>query len=457
MKMLTLRNKVGYMFGDIGNNMSFAMSSTFLLAFYVDVIGISAAAVGTLFLLARVWDGINDPMMGTLAEFRYAKLNNPTADKFRPFIKWGSFTLAASAILMFIVPESLSEGQKLAWVYLTYITWGMCYTICNISYGSLASSMTQDAAEQASLSTFRTLGAIVGSTMVKFVVPIMLTLFADDIGKGYLFAMVALGLFGITCHMIAVFSTKENIKPEPAPMTPLTQQLKSLASNRPLIAVSLAGLCCLTALYGVGATLIFWIKSNMDNALEILAYTGIIDLGAMIVILLVTPKLTARFGVRNIIMLCSLMTLILCTVGYFFVETPMQYLAFYTSEKLFSMFTVAIMWCLVSDCIEYNQYKSGKREAGVIYASYSLSRKVAGALAGALAGVGIGVIGYDPSLATQTIETQNGLHAMIFLLPAVASIAMFLIFKFMWNITPEKREKMVLHNQAMMKLGAEVK
>lgn len=453
MKMLTLKNKLGYMCGDIGNNMSFALSSTFLLAFYVDIAGISAAAVGTLFLLARIWDGINDPIMGTLAEKRYAKLNNIKADKFRPYLLKGSFMLAAAAVLMFWVPDSLSGGEKIAWAYFTYITWGMCYTFLNIPYGSLASSMTQDASEQASLSTFRTMGAIIGSSAVKAIVPIMLGFFADDAATGYMVAVAACGLIGMTAHLTAFLTTKENIKTEPQPVTPLKQQLKSLSQNRPLIAVSLAGLCCLTALYGVGATLIFWIKSNMGGQLEILAYTGIIDIVAMIFILLVTPKLTSKFGVRSIIMACSVVTMILCLGGYFLVSTPTDYLVFYTLEKAFGMFTVAIMWCLVTDCIEYNQYKTGKREAGVIYSAYSLSRKVAGALAGAMAGVGIGIIGYDPSLATQTIATQEGLHAMIFLLPAGAAFAMFLIFKFLWNITPEKREQMVKHNQAMLKLG----
>lgn len=452
--MITLRNKIGYACGDIGNNMSFAMTSTFLLAYYVDVLGITAAAVGTLFLLARIFDGLNDPLMGTIAERRYAKLNDINADKFRPYLLKGAFILASVSTLLFWIPESLSDGQKLAWAYLTYFSWGMAYTFINIPYGSLASSMTQDAEEQAALSTFRTFGAIAGGAIVKLMVPIMLTFFADDIGTGYLAAMAACGIIGMAAHLTAYLNTKENIKAEPQPMTPLKQQVKSLFTNKLLLAVSGAALCCLTALYGMGATIIFWIQSNLDNALSVLAITGIVDVAVMVIMLFITPYLVKRFGIRKLVMICCTITIIFNLTAYFVVDKPSYFLAFYITDKLFSLFPVALMWGLVADCIEYSQYKTGKREAGVIYASYSLSRKLAGAMAGFIAAVGIGVIGYDPGLAVQTIETQNGLQAMMFLMPAAANAMMFLIFAFFWDLTPEKREEMIKHNQAMLKLGA---
>ncbi|ROV57570.1 MFS transporter [Vibrio ponticus] len=453
MKMLTLRNKLGYMCGDIGNNMSFAMSSTFLLAFYVDVIGLSAAAVGTLFLLARIWDGFNDPLMGTIAERRYAKLNNINADKFRPYLLKGSFLLAGCATLIFWVPESLSSGEKLAWAYLTYIAWGMSYTFVNIPYGSLASSMTQDAEEQASLSTFRVFGAIIGSSIVKFIVPVFLTMFANDIGTGYLVAMAVCGAIGMSAHITAFLNTKENIKAKPQPMTPLGKQVKQLFTNKLLLVVSAAGLICLTALYGMGAVMMFWVKSNLNNDLSVLAISGVIDVIVMIVIIMVTPKLIQRFGLRSLIMLTCLGSIAVNVASYFIVDTANAFTISYFFASIFIMIPVSLMWSMVSDCIEYSQYKTGKREAGVIYSSYSLARKFAGASAGAIAGIGVGLVGYNPELVTQTLTTQQGLQGMMFLMPAVASLMMFVLFKFFWTLTPEKREQMVKHNQAMLKLG----
>ncbi|KQA27210.1 hypothetical protein AAY53_05430 [Vibrio metoecus] len=356
---------------------------------------------------------------------------------------------------MFWIPGELSAGQKLAWAYLTYFSWGIAYTFVNIPYGSLASSMTQDAEEQAELSTWRTFGAICGTAITKFMVPIMLTFFADDVAFGYLAAVAACGMIGMLAHVSAYFGTKENIRPKPEPMTPLLTQVKQLFQNKLLLAVSASALCCLTALYGIGATTMFWIKANLDNALSVLAITGVVDVIAMIGMLFITKPLIKRFGIRNLVMMCCVVTITFNLTAYFLVSNPTQYLTFYIIDKLFSMFPVALMWGLVADCIEYSHYKTGKREAGVIYASYSLSRKLAGAMAGFIAAVGIGLIGYDPALAAQTEETQAGLQAMMFLMPAVANGLMFLIFALFWDLTPKKREEMVAHNQAMLKLGAQ--
>lgn len=453
-KKLSLKNKIGYMFGDIGNNMSFALSSTFFMAFYVDVIGVSAAAVGILFLVARIWDGCNDPIMGTIAERAYVKKNDPKADKYRPYLLKGTFSLAAAAVLMFLVPDSLeSMNAKIAWMSATYIIWGMCYTFVNIPYGSLASSMTQDAAEGLALSNFRVFGAILAGTIIKTALPIAFVIFADDMKTAYLVGAVACSILAISSHTLAFLNTKENIKPEPQPMTPFKEQIRSIFTNRLLIAAALAGLVSLTALYGISGVLMFYIRSNLDNAMHILAYTGFIDLTVMALIIKFSPKLVDKFGNRLLILWCCAGSLIFCSVGYFLVSTPTQYLIFYCVEKVFSMFSVGVMWALVADCIEYNHYKTGKREAGVIYSAYSLSRKLAGALAGLVGGVGVTLVGYNATLATQTLETQQGLHAIVFLMPAVAAGLMWLIFKFIWNLTPEKREEMVKHNQAMMKLG----
>jgi len=171
--------------------------------------------------------------------------------------------------------------------------------------------------------------------------------------------------------------------------------------------------------------------------------------------LFITKPLIKRFGIRKLVMMCCVVTITFNLTAYFLVSNPTEYLTFYIIDKLFSMFPVALMWGLVADCIEYSHYKTGKREAGVIYASYSLSRKLAGAMAGFIAAVGIGLIGYDPALAAQTEETQAGLQAMMFLMPAVANGLMFLIFALFWDLTPKKREEMVAHNQAMLKLGAQ--
>lgn len=175
MTPLRTKHKLGYGFGDLANGFTFGMSSTFLLAFYTDVLGITAVEAGTLFLAARIWDAVNAPMMGALADKlfqrRLARGDGSSAGKFRPYLLKGSWPVVAAAILMFVDPGGLSTSQKLVWAYATYITWGMAYTFVNIPYGSLAAVMTRDPTERASLSVFRGLGSTIGALGIRVVVP----------------------------------------------------------------------------------------------------------------------------------------------------------------------------------------------------------------------------------------------------------------------------------------------
>ena len=206
MKHITFKNKLGYFLGYFANTITFAMSSSFLLAFYTDVVGISAAAAGVLFLVSRLWDAFIDPLMGVLVDKVFArrmlKNKGKDVDKFKPFLLMGSWIVIITAILMFWSPSDFTFQQKAMWAYVTYIIWGMCYSFINIPYGSLASVMTQDPGERASLSVARGLGSTVGNVLVRIVVPFFLSLYTRDLGKAYLLSMIALGILGQISYLI---------------------------------------------------------------------------------------------------------------------------------------------------------------------------------------------------------------------------------------------------------------
>jgi hypothetical protein len=248
MNTLKAINKVGYGVGDLANGLTFGMSATFLLAFYTDVLGITAAAAGTLFLVARIWDAVNDPMMGTLADRMFARRRAKNAasgkklDKFRPFLLKGSWPVAVAAVLMFIAPSGLSMTGKLIWAYATYITWGMAYTFINIPYGSLAAVMTQDPVERSSLSIARGLGGLFGAMFGRVLVPILLVSYADDQARGYLIAMLIFGVMTVAGYIFSYFTVKETVetKVEAAQKFDLKASLGILWKNRPFMAISLA-------------------------------------------------------------------------------------------------------------------------------------------------------------------------------------------------------------------------
>lgn len=169
-----MRDKIGYMFGDFGNDFFFMLTSAFLMVFYTDVFGLSAAAVGTLFLIARLWDALADVTVGRFIDTRKTTKNG----KFKPWIFRMSFPLVISGVLMFVTIPGMSEGFYLVYAYVTYILWGTLYSTVNIPYGSMASVITSDPVERTSLSTIHTMGAVFANLIISAIGPLLI--FVDN-------------------------------------------------------------------------------------------------------------------------------------------------------------------------------------------------------------------------------------------------------------------------------------
>ena len=447
MKKLTFKNKLGYFLGDFGNCMSFAMSSSFLLMFYTNVVGITAAAAGTLFFVARIWDAFTDPMMGVLCDKIFAKRlakYKGKADKFRPFLLSGSFLVVASAILMFFVPGSLSAGQKLAWAYATYILWGMCYTYINIPYGSLASVMTQDPAERASLSVARGLGGTLGNMIPRMVVPMILSAFATNQAKGYLVAMTVLGAVGLVSYLITYATVEEHVKMavvenDPSQKVGIITYLKLLSKNRPFIAVCIASLGMLFGMMMNMSMMAYYFSDNLNN----MRAMGIATVISMLPGILLAPflsRLVRRFYVKKVVSVSSLLAAISYAAILFFPSNLWIYIVLSGIGGLFMNIPSTLVYGMVSDCIDYNQYICGERQEGAIYGSYSFVRKMGQALAGLIGGAGLTIVGYQAG-AAQSASTLFGIKFLTVGAPAIGLIIAYIGFRFIWNLTPEKQEE----------------
>src|SRR6187551_1311857 len=162
---LSIKSVVGYGAGDLANNLAFTLGTTFLLLYYTDVAGISAAAVGTMFLVVRLWDAFADLLAGRLVDRTMTRWG-----KFRPFIMFGAIPLLFMSYLVFHVPTSFDAGMKIIYAYATYAILGLVYSLVNIPYGSLASAVTQSVHERAKLVAARAFGAGIGGVILTFVV-----------------------------------------------------------------------------------------------------------------------------------------------------------------------------------------------------------------------------------------------------------------------------------------------
>ena len=415
MKKITFANKLGYMLGDVANNMSFAMSSSFLLAFYTDVAGISAAAAGVLFLVARFWDAFNDPFMGVLTDRMFARRlrrqRGAPADKFRPFLLQGSWIVIACAI---------------------------------IPYGSLAAVMTQDTAERASLSVARGIGGTVGNLIPRMLVPLILSYFAEDQAKGYLMAMVAMGAIGIVSYVIAYFTVQENIRSTEPPkareeVRPV-EYLRVIGQNRPFISVSVASLAMIFGTMINGAMLIYYFKNNL-NAFTLMGVTTIISMVPSLLIAPFLSRLVRRFGIQAVTAVGSLLSAVFFGLTFLLPDNIWLYIVLSFLSTLTMNIPNSLVWGMVSDCIDYNQYLTGNRQEGIIYGTYSFVRKTGQAFAGFLAGLGLDLVGYNADLAVQSAGTLLGIKFLTLGLPAIGMLIAWFAYQFIWNLSAEKKQE----------------
>ncbi|PSW12324.1 MFS transporter [Photobacterium rosenbergii] len=438
MKTLTKMNRVGYAFGDVANTLTFGMTSAFLLLYYTDVLGISAAAAGTLFLVARMWDGINDPMMGAFCDKMFSKRKG---EKFRPFLIKGSWPVVLCAILVFWAPAGLTDIQKLIWAYATYILWGMAYTFVNIPYGSLATVMTNDPEERASLAGARSVGGLIGGILPAIVMPMLLSLYADDLSKAYLYAITIMGVFSFISYLIAYRYTDEHIKHEPVPETEavsFSATVKTIAKNKPYLCVAIASMFLLTAMLGQQSILYYYLAENLSGGVWLISVNSIIMMVTIGILAPLAGKLVGKFGVKKIMLTCFALGAII-NIGVFLLPSSTYItLGYLILHAPFIMLPSILFWANIADCIDYNYEISGQRGEGVLYSSYSFMRKMGQAIAGFIAGMGLSLVGYTAGLEAQSDATLFGIKAVMFVLPGICAVACFILYKTMWTLKDKK-------------------
>ena len=383
-KPFGMQDKVGYMLGDVGSCLLFNFIGSYLLVFYTDVFGISAAAVGTLMAVSRVWDAINDPMMGVIVD----KRKRTKDGKFRPYLKYMGIPLGIFTILTFLVIPNMPQGMKLPYAYITYIGFGMAYTAINIPYGSLASVMTNDPVQRTELSTWRNISSIFAMIPLMVLTPKLVFDASGAVSpKGFLIAAVLYVIIANIGYRLCYKMTTERIineVKEDAPKASLGETLKALGKNKALIGLILSSLGTLTAMFLPNALNAYLFKDYFQ-APGLLSLAGLLPMVGTFLAIPVTGKLVAKFGKKNIAIYSGIVSIAAYVVLVLFpTKNPMLYIALITVSGFGTALYGMIVWALVGDVIDYQEYLSGKREEGIVYATYSLSRKLVQAIVGSI-------------------------------------------------------------------------
>lgn len=443
-KPFGMSDRIGYMFGDLGNSLLFNLISGYLLLFYTDVFGISAAAVGTMLVVSRIWDAINDPMMGVIVDKRKPGKNG----KFRPYLLYGAIPVALFAVLTFTAIPGMPENLKLPYAYVTYIGFGMAYTAINIPYGSLATVMTTDPVERTSLSTFRTIGALVANLLLMALTPTLI--FNKEGGvsaEGFIKAAGIYAVVSTICCILAYKMTTERVQHNVTekhnqPKVGLIESVKMLFKNRALIGIMLASFGMILAMMLPMSLNSFLFKDYFKSP-GLISLIGVTGLIASFMVMPFTGKCVDKYGKKEV----ATWTIAVSIGAYIIlflvpITNPYIYIAIVFVANLGSSFFTILTWALVGDAIDYQEYLTGKREEGMVYASYSLVRKLVQAVIGGVGGFSLSMIGYQSGAATQTPEVAEGIRLIITGVPLFGFVLGFVSLLFIYNLSKSKLEEM---------------
>ncbi|MDE6181801.1 MAG: MFS transporter [Eubacteriales bacterium] len=433
-KDFDMGDKIGYAFGDIGCALFFGFVSNYLMLFYTDVLGITAASVGTLFIVARIWDAIKDTIMGTLID----KKGNTKYGKFRPYVVWFGIPLVIVGIICFTA-FPLPQNLKLPFAYITYITFGMLYTAVNIPYGSLASVMTSDPNQRTSLSVFRNMGSLVGNMFVLLVVP-MVVFNSENIAtaKGFLTCAIIIGILSLTSLLLTFRLTRERVVSVNASKSSVGETVKTLFKNRAFIGISLASFTLMGSMFTIQSLTAYLFKDYF-KAPNLIGIGGMLGILSSFLVIPFSGHIVKKLGKKETAVCGAIFSAVIYAIMFFIPNLNVYvYMTLSFIGGLGSGLINTIIYALVSDAIDYQEYISGKRNEGMVYSSYSLARKLSQALSGGIGGFALAFLGYEAGVAEQLPEVGIGIKNIAIGVSLVGLILTALILLFVYNLSKKR-------------------
>ena len=450
-----MRDKIGYMFGDFGNDFTFIFASSFLMVFYTKVLGISGGMVGTLFLVARFVDAFTDVTMGRIVD----KMPPAPDGKFRCWLRRMCGPVALSSFLMY---QTAMTGASMTWkiiyMYVTYLLWGsVFYTSINIPYGSMASAITAESDERTALSTFRSIGATLAGLVIGVVTPLFI--YTKDangnqvVRGGATFTIVA-GAFSVCaviCYIVCYRLTTERVAVEKdvdAKDVTLAATFTTIFKSRALLGIISAGIFLLLSQLLITTMNNYIYPDYFGNAGGISIFTLLSTAVMLVVVAPLGVPISRRFGKKEASVAGMLLSGVIFALMYFLhLRNMWLFLGLSIIGYLGLGFFNTVIWANITDVIDDQEVVTGHREDGTVYAVYSFARKVGQALAGGVGGWALEIIGYESAAAVQTGAVLNGLYATATIVPA---IGFFVVAVMLWFIYPLNKTK-VEENAAILK------
>ena len=450
---LTKKHWFGYMFGDWGGCMTFALMASIFSIYCTNVLGINATVMGVLTVVWTIWDAINDPMMGALMDKAFAKKQNKNG-KFRPWLLRATPLLAVSAIALWTVPTFLDGIPLLVALFSFKILYEASYTMFNIPMGSLLSAMSTNDSERASLSSARGVGAMIGNALPGFIGPVIIGMFGENTSTGYMITGVACAVLGFVTCLLHYALTEERVvvnEEAKADEIKISDIFEVLKRNRAFIALCIHGVCICTMQY-LAENISMYMYSAVYHDVTYKTLASALSAPFMIGSMVFVPFICKKLGLEKLLRYALLIGGAICT-ALFAMHLVMEVPPLLHGVLLgvgtgFAFVSIQMQWGLVGEAIDYNEYITGKRTEGSIYGTFNLARRIGQTIGLGCSFFALDWIGYKPALEVQSAGTIMGFKVLCVLIPAICILGCWAAFKFVWNITPEVRAEMAAEKAA---------
>lgn len=445
-----MRDKLGYLFGDFGNDFTFILSSSFLLKFYTDIMGVEGAVVGIVMMVARIVDAFTDVTMGRICD----RSKMTPVGKFKPWIRRMCIPVALASFLVYQSGlAGMSEGFKTVYLLITYLLWGsIFYTSINIPYGSMASAISPEPGDRQSLSSFRTMGGMLAGMIIMVGVPMVAydKVDGNSVLNGGRFTMIAgvCSILAVICYMLCYTMVTERVKPETAPdhkQDSVFVMFKKAAKNRALISIIAASIMMLLAQLTMQG-MANYVYPNYYGDTTAQSLSSLMMMGGMIIAAVFAKPMANKFGKAEIGAVSSIaavinIILLIIRPANVWVYVVLQAVS-WIGLGLFSM----VSWALITDVIDATELENGVREDGSVYALYSWARKLGQAASAGLTGILLSIIGYTEATAFDP-AVKDGIFNVSCIVPAIGFLLLGLILWFWYPL----HKKQVDANVAALK------
>ena len=437
-----VKDEIGYVFGDMAGSFVNLFVDAYFLIFCTNVLGISAGWMGTLFLVARLWDAINDPIMGSFPD-RW--MIGKSGDKFKPWIKIFMLPLALSGVLCFF--NVSLEGIALhAYVAFAYVLYGMSYTGTSMPFGAMASVVSDDPIQRSKLSRARSIGGTIVGIVGLSIVPVVCFDKQSNILPGrFTLIAVVFGVLSLISYFVLLNLTQERIRQnsEKAEKFNYGKVLKATVHNRPLIGVMVATLGSMLFITGSNQVRSYIFKEYYART-DVMSIISLATIPILVICFPLVPKLVAKFGKK-----ATLMAAIVSSTIFSVIPVVMEIKNVYVYSALVVLGTIGqtvftmLIWALVTDCLDYSEWKFNERSDGSMYSLYTFSRKIGSTIASTGVSFGLAAIGFvSGSNVVQTAEAVNGIYFLVNIIPVVTCALELIGVGLIFNLNKETTEQM---------------